>query len=87
MKTLKITMTYEAKVPNNFKVVELREAIDGKLIPTIPAFKVGKKLAVPEIFFFSYKEINGGLEGVQDDDLTEKIYSHTASVDHKIEIL
>lgn len=87
MKTLKITITYEAKVPNDFKIVELRENIDGKLIPTIPALKVGKKLAVPDIFFFNYKEIDGGLEGTQDDELMEKMYSYTPSIDHKFEIL
>jgi ssDNA-specific exonuclease RecJ len=88
MKTVKITVTYEAKVPNNFKIVELRENVDGKLIPTIPALKVGKKLAVPDMIFFNYKEnTDGTLEGFQDDELFDKMYSFIPSIDSKIEII
>lgn len=88
MKTIKITSTFTAEVPDNFKVMQLHEEVDGKLIPTMTAFKVGKKLAVPDMFFMQCELTNGLLEGMnQDDELMEKMYSYTPSIDHKIEIL
>lgn len=87
MKTIKITTTFTADVPDNFNVTHLHEEVDGKLIPTMTALKVGKKLAVPDIFFFNYKEVDGGLEGKQDDELIEKMYSYRPLIDHKIEII
>lgn len=88
MKTIKITTTYEAEVPDNFKIMHLREEIDGKLIANTPALKVGKKFAVPEMIFFEWKEnADGTLEGVEDKDLTEKLWSYYPTIDYKIEIV
>jgi ssDNA-specific exonuclease RecJ len=50
--------------------------------------KVGKKLAVPDMIFFNYKEnTDGTLEGFQDDELFDKMYSFIPSIDSKIEII
>lgn len=88
MKTIKITITYEAEVPDNFKVMQLHEEVDGKPTPSMTALKVGKKLAIPDIFFMQGELTNGLLEGMtQDDNLMEKMYSYAPSIDHKIEIL
>jgi len=81
-------MSFEAKVPDNFKIVELHEEIDGELMGTMSALKVGKKLAVPDMHFFDWKKnADGTLEGTQDDKLMEKIWGYYPMIDHKIEIL
>jgi hypothetical protein len=88
MKTIKITSTFTAKVPNDFKIVQMHEEVDGELIPTMTALKVGKKLAIPDMFFLRCEAVNGSLEEmIEDDDLKDKIWSYFPTVDHEIEIL
>lgn len=88
MKTIKITSTFTIDVPDSFKIIQLHEEVDGELIPTMPALKVGKKLAVPDMTFFHWeKNIDGTLEGRQDDELTDNLWNRFPSINHKIEII
>lgn len=88
MKTLKITSTFIALVPDNFKITRLREEVDGKLKPTLKALKVGKKFAIPDTIFFNWKETeNGTLEGEQDNELTEKMWNYLPTTNYDIKFI
>lgn len=82
MKTLTVTMVYTLKVPNKFKLKELRDGED--------AIKVGKKLARPSMNILNWKneeDPDHFCSGIEDDGLTELMWNYVDEEDIKYKLV
>jgi len=78
MKTLTVTMVYTLKVPNKFKLEELRDGTG--------SIKVGKKFARPCMTFYNWKNEKNPdhlCSGSQDEELTELMWNYVDEEDIK----
>ena len=82
MKTLIVTMVYTLKVPNKFKLKEMKDGTD--------AIKVGKRFARPSMEIFNWKDEKDPdhlCSGSQDEELTELLWNYVDEEDIKCKLV